>query len=186
MSCCNLKYIPERLHYKNDSLIIESFFVKDTLFRRIKEDLKINPFNVSLTDLSHNIGVNNTVEISKSKDVLFCLKEDDLEEVYFNEFPIQLEIISLNENNNYDKNLVCDKNKSLKVRILLKHDPICCMYPHCVFQFFIYDAENCEIEVTFSNYKTTIGHNKYKYLRDKIRQELGSMIIKEEISYQDI
>ncbi len=185
MNCCNLKYIPERLHYKNDSVIIESFFIKDTLFRRITEELKDNPFNVSLTDLSHNIGVNNTIEISKSKDVLFSLKEDEHKEVYENQFPIKLEIISLNETNGYNKILICDKKENLKVRILLKHDPICCMYPHCVFQFFIYDDEDCEIEVTFSNYKTTIGHNKYKYLRDKIRQELGSMIIKEEISYKD-
>jgi hypothetical protein len=186
MSCCNLDYIPDRLKLKDDSAIYETFALDDIIYRRVNDDTIDNPYaTISLTDLSHNIGTNFGNEVSKSKDVLFSILEDDGIDIYQDFKPLKLKIISLSESDNYDKFFVCDKSPELRVRVKLQHDPVCCMHPHCVFQFFTYNENEAEIEVSFTNYKETIGAKKYKYLRDKIRQEFALMIVREEISYED-
>lgn len=60
------------------------------------------------------------------------------------------------------------------------------MHPHCVFQFFIMQADDsAETEVTFKNYKVTLGSKPFKYLRNILRQELSLMIIRKEISFEE-
>lgn len=185
MGYCNLEYIPKRLHNRDDLQLISHFYLKDILYRRIKKDIKDNPYGkVSLSDLSHNIGINNSIELSKSKDVLFSTIDNSEFQIYEDHLPIKLEIISLNTNNQYDKIFRCKKNSELKVRCFLKHDPVACMYPHCVFQYYVYNEEE-EIEVTFDNYKKTLGHKRYKYLRAALRQELALMIVRQSISFEE-
>lgn len=186
MSCCNLEYIPERLHTSEDRDIIDVFYVSDTLYRRASDQILENPYaSVTLSDLSHNIGINNNVELSKKSDVLYSILEEKDIQVYDLNV-VTLKIISLNDNNQYDKTFVCAKNEGLKVRLLLSHSPVCCMYPHCVFRFFVYNDEGNEVEVSIENSLKTLKLNKYKYLRDRLRHELSLMIIREAISYDNI
>lgn len=185
MVFCNLEYIPKRLHHSDERKIIDTFYVSDILYRRVSDKFLDNPYSaVTLSDLSHNIGINNQIEISKKSDVLFSILEGEDFEVYDSFKVLALKVISIDENNHYDKVFNCEKNTNLKVRLLLSHDPVCCMYPHCVFRFYIYNDDDHEIEVTYENYSSTLGDKKkYKYLRDKLRHELSLMIIREAISY---
>jgi hypothetical protein len=187
MSCCTLDYIPERLKTQDDSLTYDIFALEDILYRRVTQSQVDDPFgNISLTDLSHNIGTILGNEISKSKDVLYSILIEEDFEIYLDYRPLELKIISLNENDCYDKVFVCEKNENNKVRIKLQHAPVCCMYPHCVFQFFIIEADSTETEVTFDNYKVTLGSKPFKYLRNILRQELSLMIIRKEISFEGL
>lgn len=185
MPDCLLSYIPERLTNSDDRKNIDEFHLSDILYRRVTDKLLENPFGtISLVDLSHNIGVCGDEEISKKRDVLFSIREDEDFQAY-NQEVISLKIISLNDQKRYDKLFPCSKRADLKVRVLLSHAPVPCMYPHAVFRFFIFDAENREVEVTFLNYEKTLGKKKrYKYLRTELRQELAKMIIRKEISYK--
>lgn len=184
MSVCSLNYIPKRLHFTDERVYIETFNLSDVLYRRVPQSALENPFgSISLTDLSHNIGITNKIEVSKEKDVLYSILEEEVVEIYDQEV-IALEVISLNEENKYDKTFHCPKREELKVRALLAHDPIPCMYPHAVICFFIYRNEN-EVEVTMENYRKTLGHNSYKHLRTKLRHELTKMIVRKEISYRN-
>ncbi|MBA8986172.1 hypothetical protein HNP72_001306 [Sphingobacterium soli] len=65
---------------------------------------------------------------------MFSILEDEEEKVY-EQHVVTLKIISLNEIGRYDKIFFCDKNPEIKVRALLSHDLVCCMYPHAVFPF---------------------------------------------------
>lgn len=185
MSCCQLDYIPERLKTQDDSPIYDRFALEDILYRRVTQNQVDDPFgNISLTDLSYNIGTILGNEISKSKDVLYSILIEEDFEIYSDYRPLELKIISLNENECYDKIFVCEKNGNIKVRIKLQHSPVCCMHPHCVFQFFIIQPDSTETEVTFDNYKVTLGSKIFKYLRNILRQELSLMIIRKEISFE--
>lgn len=186
MEKCSLTHIPERLHYTTDKAIISDFYVGDVLYRRVSEESLENPFvSISLIDLSHNIGTNNKTEYSQDSDVLFSIIESNQFHSYPNQYPIPLQIISVNDENKYDKIFECSVNNQLKTRIRLVHDPIKCMYPHCVFQFFNFDGEE-EIEITFENYKTTLGHNRYRRIRTLLRQELALMIMRKSISQEPL
>jgi hypothetical protein len=55
------------------------------------------------------------------------------------------------------------------------------MYPHTVFQIFA-----GEVEVTEDNYSATIGSKAYKTLKQKIRQVLGIMIVREEVDQNQV
>ena len=187
MSCCQLDYIPERLKTQDDSPIYNRFSLEDILYRRVTQKQVDDPFgNISLTDLSHNIGTVLGNEVSKSKDVLYSILAEEDFEIYSEFRPLELKIISLNENECYDKIFVCEKNNNTKVRIRLQHAPVCCMHPHCVFQFFVIDGDNPETEVTFDNYKVTLGSKPFKYLRNILRQELSLMIIRKAISFEGL
>lgn len=186
MGCCNLEYIPERLHNSENNNIIDVFYVSDILYRRASDQILENPYaSVTLSDLSHNIGTNNNVVLSEKDDVLFSILEEEDLQVY-NLNVVTLKVISLNKDGQYDKVFECDKNKGLKVRLLLSHNPVCCMYPHCVFRFFVYNDDGKEVEVSFENYPMTLKLKKFKYLRDRLRHELSLMIIREVISYNDV
>lgn len=182
---CDLAYIPERLHFTEDRPLIDAYAVDDILYRRAKEHEVANPFGaISLVDLSHNIGTNIGYELSKMSDVLFSILEEEKEEVYDQQV-VALKIISLNDIGRYDKIFACDRRPELKVRTLLLHDPVCCMYPHAVFSFFVYNEFNEEIEVSYKNWGETLGQKMYKHIRTKLRHELSKMIIREVISQDD-
>ncbi len=187
MEGCLLDYIPERLHWKEGREIIQSWAINDILYRRTKKSLLENPFaSISLVDLSHNIGTNHGIKISEKEDVLYNIKEEE-ELIKYSQEVIGLKIITLNKRNTYDKFYTDIKNDHLRVRIRIVHDPVKCMYPHCVFQFFIFDEVNQEgIEITFDNYKRNLGKKKFSRLRTSLRQELAKMIIRESISYKEI
>ncbi len=185
MGRCTLAHIPDRLHNTEEKQLINTFCIDDLLYRRIKENILENPYaNISLTDLSHNIGMNGSMEISKKSDVLFSIVADNEIEVYEDEV-LALKIISLNQDALYNKLFACLKNTDLTARIVLSHDPVCCMYPHCVFKFFVSDNQDMEEEVTFANYRNTLGHKRFKHLREQLRHEISLMIVREEISYEN-
>ncbi len=176
MSGCNLDYIPDRLHW-NDKPILTQYAVGDTIYRRSKPDELDNPFkSISLTDLSHNIGVNCGIKISEEADVLFSIIESESVEVYSDKLPCTLEIKSLDSNNIYCKlfgPILNKENISYLAVMELIHKPVGCMYPHCVFRIIMNDTE-----VTFKNYKETLGDKgrELQQLRTMIRDELSSMI----------
>lgn len=184
MTPCDLSYIPDRLHYTNGKRIIDEFFVNDILYRRVTQKMLENPFNnITLSDLSHNLGTNNGNQISKLKDVLYSINKEEEESVYTQPV-ITLRIISVNEQNEYNKVFENPKNSDIKIRIKLTHKPVACMYPHVVFQFFM--TTQTEKEVTFDNYSHTLGHRRNKQLRTIVRHELASMITKRVISQDNI
>lgn len=187
MQGCQLDYIPERLYWKEGQDKIQTCAIDDILYRRAPEQLIENPFGtISLADLSHNIGTNHGRKISKMEDVLYSIKEEE-DFIKYPEEVISLKFISLNDQDTYDKIYTDTKNDQLKVRIRFLHDPVECMYPHCVFQFFVFDNPDHEgMEVTFQNYKRTLGQNKFRRLRTRLRQELAKMIIRESISYKEM
>lgn len=83
MSCCKLDYIPERLKTQDDSPTYDIFALEDILYRRVTQSQVDDPFgNISLTDLSHNIGTILGNEISKSKDVLYSILIEEDFEIY--------------------------------------------------------------------------------------------------------
>lgn len=178
--CCNLNYIPERLHHTDDRAKITTYQLNDIIYRRVNRDILTYYGNISLYDLSHNIGTNNGEIISYESDVLFSIREDEDVQSYDDKIVISLSIVSLTENNTYDKVFHCEQNQ-VKARCLLDHDPVSCMHPHSVFRFFVIEDDG-ETEVTADNYKKTLGHKKYKHVRDDMRVEITGMIIKQEIS----
>jgi len=119
-------------------------------------------------------------------DVLYSIKEEEDFQKY-SQGVISLKFISLNDQDTYDKIYTDTKNDQLRVRIRFLHDPVECMYPHCVFQFFVFDTQDHEgMEVTLHNYNRTLGKNKFRRLRTRLRQELAKMIIRESISYKEM
>ncbi len=87
-----------------------------------------------------------------------------------------LRIISLNEKNQYEKEFTQEKNGHLATaRIKLIHDPVPCMYPHCIFRIWLNG-----VVVTFGSYKQTL--KKWRKIRTELKQELASMIIQKAVS----
>lgn len=179
MEECSLPYIPSRLH-KKDNPIIESFDIGEYLYRRCKHDELINPFkSISITELSHNRGGLNSQTLCNPDDVLFSINEHEDFEVYEDKVVCTLEIKSLNPNNTYKKKYTQKKDNELFTCYLeLLHDPVPCMYSHCVFRVVI----NSEV-ITFDNYKQTLG--KLNQIRNELKEELASMIIKKQVNQDD-
>lgn len=174
---CTLTYIPDRLHSTNKQPITQ-FSVGEFLFRRCKPEELANPFAaISLTELSHNRSGLREQALSLPDDVLFNILENDPVEIYELEV-CPLEIIDLNESNQYSKFFEEEKNgERIIVRMDLLHDPAPCMYPHCIFRIWVGD-----IVVNFDNYKASLG--RYNQIRTKIREELASMIVTKNISQE--
>lgn len=147
MSKCDLPYIPLELHSDGKPLIKE-FAIGDIVYRRCKEEELENPFaGISLTELSHNLGTNKTAKISEKTDVLYSIKAEDDFETYTLEV-CTLKIISLNPANVYSKPFEENKGGVKHIaEIEFLHDPVSCMYPHCIFRIWL----NGEI-VTHENY----------------------------------
>ncbi|HUH73624.1 MAG TPA: hypothetical protein VLZ75_04390 [Chitinophagales bacterium] len=147
------------------------FRIGDLIFRRCNPNEIENPFqSISLRDISNNLGSNCGNIISEMDDVLFNIIPEDELEKYTGKVVCILEIKSLNENNQYIKYFQEIKNgNSNNCTMQLIHDPLCCMYPHCVFRIWV----NYEV-VTKENYEVTLS--KFNKLRTTIRQELATMI----------
>ncbi len=176
MQNCNLDYIPDRLH-TNNRPIINKFNVGQLLYHRASPEIIENPYKtVTIAELSHNLGGHPEKILSLPEDVLFSIKEEEDFEKYTDKEICTLRIISLNNLNQYDKDFSQEKNgEKATAKIKLLHDPVGCMYPHCVFRVWL----NGTI-VTYKNYKQTL--NKWKKIRTELKQELASMIIHRVIS----
>ncbi len=173
---CTLQHIPERLHKKSRPRL-DIFEVGEEIYRRSDLEHLDNPFaSISLRDISVNRqGLKENI-LSNAEDVLISTISNGIER-YDSEICI-LKIKDLSEEGTYDKTFIEEKEDAEHTaRIMLMHDPIPCMYPHCEFRLW-FDA----IHVSKDNYSETIGSKKYKKLRNQLRQSLAVMIIQREIS----
>lgn len=170
-------YIPNHL-YSNNKPIINLFNIGDVLYHRCSYEKLGNPYlSITITDLSHNIGVNNGNVISSKEDVLYSIKRDELIQKY-DQAICELEIVSLNVNSNYHKFFYQIKNeKEIKGEIKLLHQPVPFMYPHCIFRVWIDD-----VIVTYDNYKASL--KKVNEIRTAIKHEFTKMIRRQEISQE--
>ena len=166
---CNLHYIPIDLH-TNDNPIVDKFEIGEKLFYRCKPELLCKPYdNISLQDISHNRNFNDDSKFG-SENVFYNIVESDdrikYEDLQFIEFYIK----NLSDKITYYKLLEYD---NLIAVITLKHSPVPCMYPHCVFEIKINN-----VIVSSDNYNVILGKgNKTRsHLRSLIRQELTSII----------
>jgi hypothetical protein len=175
MQGCNLPYIPKHLHLGEKPKITE-YAIGDIIFRRCTPDEIENPFKtVSITELSHNIGISKGESISDVKDVLFNIREDEPDEEYVGQLVCKLKIKSLDDMGQYAKEFRQRKGAVEFVgKVKLLHDPLPCMYPHCLLRVWI----NGEI-VTFRNYNHSL--KKLNQIRTSIRHELATMIFREAI-----
>jgi len=170
MPNCTLNYIPKPLHW-NEKPVLTEFQVGDLIFRRCNPNELENPFkSISLRDISNNLGTNLGNIISEKDDVLFNIVPEDEIEKYAGKVVCVLEIKSLTQNNQYEKNffeLKDGNNNNCTMQLI--HDPLCCMYPHCIFRIWVNN-----VVVTKENYEVTLS--KLNKLRTAIRQELATMI----------
>jgi len=179
MEECTLVHIPKRLN-TCERQAIQIFEVGEKLFRRCTAEQLENPFiNISLYDLSHNREGLTGEKISEEADVLYSV-DPDSENHILDKKICALEIKTLKDNTIYFKELV-DETTGNIAKISLLHAPIPCMYPHTVFQIYAN-----EIEVTRGNYGGTMGSKPFKELRNRIRQELGIMIVRKEVNQNSI
>ena len=179
MQGCPLHYIPGRLH-TNDRQIIDEFEVNENLYKRCKpEDLKNPYWAATLSELSHNrSGLTGDI-LCNPDDVLYNIKLEEQAEKYEGLKVCTIRIKDLNDENRYKKTFSEIKNGEIFNAVIeLFHDPIPCMYPHSVFRIWL----NGEI-VTYENYKQTL--KKVNRIRNSIREELASMIRKNELSQKD-
>lgn len=179
MKDCNLQYIPSRLHWGEKELLT-SFQIGDVIYRRCKPEELENPYKdfSPLCEISHNLGTCCKTQISEEEDVLYSIIEDEDFEKY-ERVTYQLKIISLNEESRYSKVHFEVKNNVENIgRIELQHDPVACMYPHCIFRLWLND----EI-VNRDNYKNGLG--RLNKLRTEIRHELTTMVYRKEIDQKN-
>ncbi len=170
MANCNLDYIPPRLH-QNEKPLIEEFSIGEFLFRRCSEEDLSNPYKkISIIELSHNRSLNDELQ-SLPEDVLFNIDPNNPDITYKNEVVCNLRIISLNGDNVFLKPYEQNKNDIDYLATLeLIHDPLPCMYHHCVFRVTL----NNELIDTYEKYNNTI--KKLNKIRAAIKLELASMI----------
>lgn len=180
MQECTLPYIPSRLHTKNNP-IINTFDIGEFLYRRCNPEELANPFKtISITELSHNRGGLTSQPLCNPSDVLLSINQDEDFEIYGDKVVCTLVIKSLKENNTFKKEYTQEKGNQVYTCFLeLFHDPVSCMYPHCVFRVVI----NEEI-ITYHNYKNTLG--KLTQIRNELKEELASMIIQRQVNQDEI
>jgi len=178
MQECSLPYIPVRLHQQN-KLNINQFEVGEFLYRRCNELELENPFaTITLTELSHNRGGFNENILCNPEDVLFSIREEEEFEKY-DKVVCSLRIRDLNKDNGYKKEYnEVKNNQTISCTIELFHEPEPCMYPHCVFRIKLGD-----VIVIFDNNKQTLKN--YNIIRNSLREELASMIVKRQVSQND-
>lgn len=143
------------------------------MYRRCKPEEKENPFgHISLVDLSVN-RQGTTELLSEAKDVLLNTSPTEKKpQQRFSELAIvTLEIKELAGCGTYDKAELIGENFCI---IYLVHRPEPCNYAHAAFEIY-YNGR----EVTFNNYKKTLGKNNK--LRTWCKQQLANMIVKEEV-----
>lgn len=169
---CHLQYIPKHLHTDNKN-IIPVFKNGEKLFYRCKKNECLKPYDtISLYDISHNrdFGIPNKYP---KEDVFYNLIEDDPNEKYTDLLLTVLTLNNIGRNSTFMKDIISDEDPNLRASILLKHNPLPCMYPHSVFEISING-----IVVDKNNYKTILNKKnvKFKNLRSDIRQILTSII----------
>ena len=179
MQECNLHYIPERLR-KGNKNILDYFEVGEFLYRRCDEKEMENPFATpSIAELSHNRGGLKENILCEAGDVLYNINIGDEFEKYEDKKVCTLVIKDLNEQKKYKKAYIQEKDsETYNCVIELLHEPDPCMYPHCVFRVWLGN----EI-VTPDNHKKKLG--KLHQIRNSLREELASMIVKKQVSQSD-
>jgi len=180
---CDRHYIPKKLHWGKRGYI-EKYLVGDIIYRRVDPNKLINPYlDITLTDLSHNIGMNYGTIISEPDDVLINISSKIDAERITSKVPCTLEIKNLNDKNEYNKSFTENLNdqESYVATMRMLHRPENCMYPHCVFEIRLNN-----VEVTFENYGQTLGLKKLKDLRTMLRDELASMVRRNAIEQNSI
>lgn len=180
MEDCSLPQIPARLH-ANGRPELPLFEIGEQLYRRCKPVEVENPFaSLSLVDLSVNrTGPADIAPLCEEVDVLRNFSSENEEEWIQNEVAVSMVIKELNEVGTYSY-VTTLPDGGVPVTdtcvLTLAHDQIPCNYAHSAFQLRLNGKE-----VTFGNYKDSLGDKKYRKFRDKCRFELGKMIIKGEI-----
>jgi hypothetical protein len=175
MPTCEISYIPERLH-SLDRPPINKFAVGELLYFRCTSEELDNPFTkISIAELSHNRSGEHG-SLGGQDDVLFNILPGNNFERYPGLEICTLQIVELKEDGTYSKDFQQEKNQQLhNANLQLIHDPLPCMYPHCVFRVTLDGTL-----ITKSNFKDTIG--KLKEIKNKIKQEIASMILIKEVS----
>lgn len=172
MADCDLEHIPERLHAAGRD-IITSFQAGDKLYMRVPDHTDhSNPAtNVydkkPLFDISHNIGTSTGIEISKPEDVLLCIVGEMKN--YEGKIPTTIVLSNVNDDGIYSEERT--EPDVGHVRLELKHDPLPCMYPHCVIRIIVDEVEL----LSKNDYKQHL--QKKKKLKHWVRQQLGVMIM---------
>lgn len=194
MGECEIPYIPARLH-TGDRAEISTFEVGELIFRRTPQSLANNPFGISLVDISVNRkGLSGMSPLSEGNDVLYNVTPEKYSGEFIDGLITTLVIRSLTEKSTY-KFIAKPAKKTLPpnaesspnrlnqeeinntvCEMELCHKPTPCNYAHCAFEIKLNGQE-----VTYENYKSTLGHKKYTEVRDKVRLELVEMMLTEEI-----
>lgn len=169
---CKIPYIPSRLHW-NGRPTIKEFYLNEELYWRCKPAIDLPYQEISLTDVSHNRQGNPDKILSNSDDVLWNTDENKDFEKYDYDV-IVLKIKELLPDSIFVKEFNMD---DISVCMSLLHQPINCNYSHTIFRF-VYQSN---IEVTFDNYKETLGHKRAKKVRNLCKLELQKMRIRREL-----
>ena len=173
MQDCSLTYIPQRLHSFGKD-IVNQFNIGEELYYRCNIEECTKPYQKlsKLYDISHNRNFSDSESFPK-EDVLFDIRIHNTREIIPDKH-INVSIIkSLSDNHTFERNFESVDDSSVIVYIKLIHNPLPCMFSHCVFEISIND-----IVISDENFATTLGKdNKLnKNLRRDIRQELTSII----------
>jgi len=180
MKLCERKYIPPHLH-QNEREKFDTFSVGEFLYFRCEKEVVENPYHkISISELSHNrSGENNA--LSKPEDVLWNISADTSFKTYEGLEICELKIVDLNPESKYSKSYP-ETKKEIEYNCLFElfHEPEPCMYPHVVFRVTL----NGEVIQKGKHYNDTIG--KLNKIRNSLKEEIASMIVRREISQQDI
>ena len=173
MQECTLPYIPQRLHSVGKE-IVSYFNIGEELYYRCNIEECTKPYQKlsKLYDISHNRNFGNNISFPKD-DVLFDINPHSEQEIIPNKHVNVSTIKALSKNNTFEKSIQSDDDPSVVLSIKLLHDPLPCMYSHCVFEISLN-----EVVITDENFASTLGksNKQNKNLRRDIRQELTSII----------
>jgi hypothetical protein len=175
---CSLPQIPARLHASGRPAL-PIFEVGELLYRRCKPEEVENPYAaISLTDLSVNrTGPAEIAPLCEAQDVLRNFSDSDSQEWIADQVAVTMAIKEVNQVGTYRYEATQPDGEITDTCILeLAHAQEPCNYSHSAFKLFL----NGE-EVTFANYKSTLGEKKRRKFRDQCRFELSKMILKGEI-----
>ena len=173
MQECTLPYIPQRLHSFGKA-IVSDFSIGEELYYRCNIEESTKPYQKlsKLYDISHNRNFGNSAGFPKD-DVLFDIDTLTSREIIPDKHINVSTIKTLSKNNTFEKSIQSEDDPSIVLSIKLLHDPLPCMYSHCVFEISLN-----EVIITDVNFTATLGRNNKlnKNLRRDIRQELTSII----------
>lgn len=187
---CHIPYIPKYLH-SDGRQNIDEFYLEELLFRRCNRGRRQDPFDdISLVDLSMNRGgPPNGQHLCKDEDVLYNTTPEDGKGEKYDMDVSYLRIKELDSDGHYRKELshTQENQGQLPIQasclIRLRHKMEECNYPHSAFEFYYGGVEETGTEVTFANYKTTLGRQNraHSALRTMCKHEISKMIVREEV-----